>query len=88
VEKPAAPSFPAGSDDPAPALKGDREMLFPLDGAITARRTPVFDGERMLAGNVVVGPAVIEEETTSILVEPGWRARLNEEGTFVLNQID
>jgi N-methylhydantoinase A len=88
VVKPAPPHFASGGADPAAALSGEREMLFWEDGGVKARRAPVFDGARVLAGNVVAGPAVIEEETTSILVEPGWRARLHDDGTFVLDQLD
>ena len=46
--------------------------------------TPVYDGAQLLVGNVVVGPAIIEEITTSIVVFPGWQVRLDNPGVYVM----
>jgi N-methylhydantoinase A len=35
------------------------------------RRTPVYRGNDLLAGDAVEGPAIVEEETTTIVVFPG-----------------
>ena len=43
----------------------------------------MFDGGQLLVGNVVRGPAIIEEETTMVVVFPGWRAELQEPGMYV-----
>lgn len=67
----------------AAALKGRRAMVFSADGAATD--TPVYDGGRLGAGDALSGPAVIEEETTTIVIEPGWRAELRESGVYILN---
>ncbi|MEK0085716.1 hydantoinase/oxoprolinase family protein [Benzoatithermus flavus] len=80
VSKPQPPRIARGGD-PA-ALKGRREMIFDASGsAITA---PVYDGAKLGAEAVIAGPAVIEEPTTTIVLEPGWTARLDERGTYVL----
>ena len=79
VEKPAAPQLAEGRDSAA-ARKGMRDAIFSADG--TAVSTQVYDGAILGAGAVVAGPAIIEEETTTIVIEPGWTAALHESGAY------
>lgn len=83
VAKPAVAEL-NGAGDAAAAIRTHRPMIFTADGA--AVDAPVYDGARLPAGAVVTGPAVIEEETTTIVVEPGWRAELHRSGSYVLTQ--
>ena len=46
--------------------------------------TDIYDGDRITAGNVIEGPAVIEEKATSIIILSGQRALLNEYLTYVI----
>jgi len=46
----------------------------------------VFDGTKLLSGNVIKGPAVIEEPTTTTLVPPGWRAEVARTGALELSK--
>ncbi|MFP3335172.1 hypothetical protein SB761_31220, partial [Pseudomonas sp. SIMBA_064] len=55
-------------------------MLFSADGEW--QRTPVFNGNRLLPGQTVQGPCVIEEDTTNIVVPPGWQACLEPSATY------
>jgi len=82
VAKPARMKLAAGQGA-ASALKGHREMVFDADGL--AQNTPVYDGSALGAGDTLHGPAVIEEVTTTIVVEPGWTVTLHETGTYVLS---
>lgn len=84
VDKPALPQLAAGSGDPAAALDSWRAMLF--DDAGLRVDTPVYDGARLLAGDRIAGPAVIEEPTTTIVVRPGWNALLHGSGTYLLTR--
>lgn len=81
VDKPKRMHIAAGRGA-ASALKAHREMVFSADGI--AQNTPVYDGSVLGAGDVLHGPAVIEEVTTTIVVEPGWTVNLHETGTYVL----
>ena len=36
----------------------------------------------------VVGPAVIQEATTNIVLPPGWKATLSSTASYVLSPID
>ncbi|WP_193175782.1 caprolactamase subunit alpha [Oricola nitratireducens] len=64
------------------ALKGVRAMVFEASGKTT--ETPVYDGGLLGAGDRVAGPAVIEEVTTTLVIEPGWTADLHETGVYVI----
>ena len=55
---------------------GSRDVHF--DGA--ARRTDVLRREAFALGDVIAGPAIIEEETATTLVPPGWRVEVIEGG--------
>ncbi|MNK91224.1 Acetophenone carboxylase gamma subunit [compost metagenome] len=46
--------------------------------------TPVYNGDRIEAGQTVQGPCVIEEATTNIVVPPGWKATLAPSATYQL----
>ena len=41
----------------------------------------------MPSGLKVVGPAVIESLESTILVPPGWQARMNEDGFVLLTRL-
>ena len=65
------------------ARSGTRPMIFAASGA--AQDTPVYIGAALGAGDSVSGPAVIEEVTTTIVIEPGWTAELHGSGVYVLD---
>jgi N-methylhydantoinase A len=66
------------------SLKGTRQAIFSADGQ--RQRVPVHDGAKLGARDVVTGPAIIEETTTTIVIEPGWRAELHESGSYVVTR--
>jgi N-methylhydantoinase A len=76
------PSWPQAGKDPSKAKKRERDAFFEeYKGYI---RVPVFDGERLEAGNVIEGPAIVEEQTTTIVVFPGSTLRLNERDVYAM----
>ena len=81
VDKPERMTIAAGKGAHE-TLKGTRPMVFNADGI--AQDTPVYDGSLMGAGDTLHGPAVIEEVTTTIVVEPGWTVNLHDTGVYVL----
>jgi len=46
------------------------------------RATPVYDGENLLIGNQVKGPAIVETADTTVVVHPGRTLRLDALGNF------
>ncbi|MAS04860.1 MAG: 5-oxoprolinase [Ahrensia sp.] len=64
------------------AVKGTRAMVFDASGETTETR--IYDGDLLGAGDRVEGPAVIEEVTTTLVIEPGWVADLHETGVYII----
>ena len=81
VDRPPAARLPAGGDA-ADALRERRPVIFSADGVTMS--TPVYEGAALGAGASIAGPAVIEEPTTTIVIEPGWTARLDASGSYLL----
>lgn len=46
------------------------------------QQTPVYRGSDLTSGSVVVGPAIIAETFTTIVVYPGWTARVDDAGDY------
>ena len=83
VERPARMVIAAGKGAHT-ALIGTREMIFDASGA--RRDTPVYDGAKLGAGDSIPGPAVIQEVTTTLVIEPGWTAELDRGGVYVVTR--
>ncbi|HET7362016.1 MAG TPA: hydantoinase/oxoprolinase family protein [Burkholderiales bacterium] len=67
---------------PKAALRRKREIYWPDLGK--RRTTPVYDGELLLAGNKIAGPAIVETADTTVVVQPRTRLRVDELGNFEL----
>jgi N-methylhydantoinase A len=80
TDKPQLPHITASSRDTRAALKGRRRAYF----AGKWVSTPIYDGVKLRARQTVVGPAIIEEPLTTIVVYPGQRARLDTMGNYHL----
>ncbi len=85
VDRPRRMTIAAGQGADS-AVSGTRQMIFTADGA--GQETRVYAGARLGAGDRIEGPAVIEEVTTTLVVEPGWVAELHPSGVYVLDHQD
>ncbi len=54
------------SKNPSHALKRTRRVYFKERGGFV--ETPCFDGERLRPGNIIRGPAILEEKKTTVVV--------------------
>jgi 5-oxoprolinase (ATP-hydrolysing) len=52
-----------------------------------ARETPLYDRDATRPGQHIDGPAIIRETTATTVVEPGWRATLDERRYLVLERV-
>lgn len=80
--KPRLQALPRGSGDITPAVKGQRDVWF----SNTADFLPCAIVDRTLLrwGDVVPGPAVIEELDATTLVHPGYQASVDQHGNLLL----
>jgi N-methylhydantoinase A len=83
-------------DTPSPAIgKGFSAPTVSAKTATTRRAnlgdgykpTPIFAGTSLRPGHVVTGPAIIEETFTTIVVYPGWKARVDDAGDYELTRL-
>lgn len=77
--------------DTAPAEWTRREAtatrpVFFDDGA-AAVAAGVYDGRQLRAGDVLAGPAVVEETTTTLVVAPGEEVRVDRFGNYRLTRV-
>jgi len=79
----ALPAVGEGSGDPAQALKRRRTCRF---GGRDVD-TPVYDGEKVLAGNIIAGPAVIEEITTTVVIPETYVCTVDKYKNYVLTRV-
>jgi len=67
--------------DAAPA---DHREVY-VDAEQGRRSLPIFDGAKLTFGHAVTGPAIIEEATTTVLIGPGDRLRVDETGNYLID---
>jgi N-methylhydantoinase A/oxoprolinase/acetone carboxylase beta subunit len=72
----------AGGKDASAALKRRRTCIF----AGTRVDTPIYEGELLHAGDIIDGPAIIEERTTTVVIPGGFRCTVDELKNYVLQQ--
>ncbi|MNO80632.1 Acetophenone carboxylase gamma subunit [compost metagenome] len=86
LQRPPMPELPSPSTDDAARPVSHRPMRF--NAQDDWQDTPVYNGDRLQAGQTVEGPCVIEEATTNIVVPPGWQATLAPSATYRLTPND
>ena len=76
VPKPMIPTTKDAPERAAPAetVLEHRQVYFDRLGRV---RTPIHQREKLVAGNTIAGPAVIEQYDSATLVAPGWRAHVD-----------
>jgi len=83
IEKPGLQTLAPGAPEDV-TLKGHRTAIFAASGE--GIDTPIYDGSKLGAGSIIAGPAIIEEVTTTIVIEPGWTSALHQSGSYVLTR--
>jgi len=83
VEKPGLEQIERGEEAPAKeAFTGTRKAYFEAAGGFVS--TPTFVRAVLLAGNRIVGPALIEEHASTTVVHPGDSAEVDAIGNLVI----
>ena len=69
--------------DPESARKGSRSAYWP--GAKEWIETPVYNQDKLLPGNEVAGPAILESEYTTVVIPPQMMYRLDTYGLGIMS---
>ncbi|MGV9550986.1 hypothetical protein ACWDR6_21635, partial [Streptomyces ardesiacus] len=78
--KPALADHASAGTDPSAALKGVREAVF----SGSAVRTDVYDGLALRRDNRILGPAIIEQPTTTVVLLEGYAMTVDSQGNYVI----
>jgi N-methylhydantoinase A len=81
LEKPRLPRPDPNGAEPQP--HGLRPASFGL-GSI--EEVPVYLGSSLAPGHALVGPAIVEEPTTTVVAYPGWSLTVTETGDYLLGR--
>ena len=74
VRKAAFAAHEDAGPDAAEAVVGTRDVWLPEAGRLVS--CPIYDRERLRPGNLIVGPAVVEQMDATTLVLPGMAGRV------------
>lgn len=69
-------------ENPSTALMGKRKAYFKELGGLVD--TPFYRGDKLGYGNKIDAPAVILEETSTVVIPPGWSATVTKFGNYLL----
>ena len=77
--------LPAGSREPdADALTARRSVVFDDGGRPASVSTPIYDRRRLKRGNVIQGPAIVEQADTTTLILPELLAEVDSHGNLLI----
>jgi N-methylhydantoinase A len=82
TERPTYRSEIDSGGDASAALKGRRNAYVAERDAFA--QVPVYDGHRMRCGHRIEGPALVEQQTTAIVISDGYDCVVDALGSFVL----
>ena len=80
IRRPALPGLEHGDGDPARARTGTRQVCFGRGERY--RDAAIYDRSGLAAGDMITGPAVVEEYGATIPLHPGYRAAVDRHGNL------
>ena len=82
IPKPRLKELPKGAEDPAAALRMRRKVHFSESGGFI--ECPAYDRYRLTQGNVVKGPAIVEDIDATTVIHPGYQVEVGRYGQLKL----
>ena len=73
----------AGTADSSGAIKQTRPCYF----GGRYRETPIYDRVKLKAGNIFTGPAIVEEELTTVVIPDNFRCKIDDYGNYIIGRI-
>lgn len=85
LPRPRVPELSAGGPNPQAACREQTTVYFPQTRAVVD--CPVYTRAALQAGNVIAGPAIIEQYDSTTVVDMGWQGQVDRWGNLVLGKI-
>ena len=83
IRQPHWRTLESGGADASGAIKSEREVYFPESAAkVTCK---IYDRYGLLAGNIVEGPAIVEQMDSTVVVHPGYAAEVDGFGNLLIS---
>ncbi|HSB07479.1 MAG TPA: hydantoinase/oxoprolinase family protein [Thermodesulfobacteriota bacterium] len=82
VVPPTRKAKPFHSQDPSKNIKGQRDVYFEEKYGFVP--TFVYDGDLLAVGNIIKGPAIVEQRTTTTVVPPDARLEVTTYGDYLM----
>jgi N-methylhydantoinase A len=82
--KPRLQALPQGSGDIAAAMKGRRQVWFSETSGFLS--CPILDRSHLCWGDVVHGPAIVEEFDATTVIHPDYQALVDQHGNLLLSR--
>jgi N-methylhydantoinase A/oxoprolinase/acetone carboxylase beta subunit len=79
-----APEPESGSESPAAALRHEGEAWFRVGGSLEKVTTRFYDRAALEPGNVLEGPAIVNQYDSTTVIPPGLTARVDRFGNIVI----
>lgn len=83
IARPRIEAYEPAGEDSSTAASGTRAVFWPE--TMEWIETPIYDGPLLRPGNRVLGPAIIEQPGTTIVVPPGADSVVDNYGNNVIN---
>ncbi|WP_020500795.1 hydantoinase/oxoprolinase family protein [Sciscionella marina] len=83
------PALPELKESPTPlseVRKGEREVYIPMTQ--TRQKIPTYDGAKFTPGTTIIGPAIIDENDTTIFAPPGTTVSRDRFNSYVMTRED
>jgi N-methylhydantoinase A len=84
IERPRLKQIEFGDENPSMALKRMREVFFSEAGGLVS--TSVYDRYRLLQGDAICGPAIIEEIDSTTVIHPGYTGKVDGYGNILIER--
>ncbi|MFZ4807949.1 MAG: hydantoinase/oxoprolinase family protein [Hyphomicrobiaceae bacterium] len=84
IDTPRLPTLAdGGAEPPADALVGERPVYYESDAGGTWHAARIYQREKLLAGNRISGPAIIDEISATTVLYPGDRVTVHSSGNLI-----
>ncbi len=81
--KPELDTLPTGGQEPTQAHLGQEAVWFSPEGP---QATALYTRDRLLAGNILIGPAIVFQLDATTVIAPGWQATVDRWGNMVMTR--
>ena len=78
------PKLGKGSEDPSQAFRYEKMVLFNQNGTSEKMAAKVYEHEDLKSGNVIKGPAIVEQMDSTAVITPGRHATVDDFGNIIV----